>query len=85
MMHCFMFFENFCCILLSCVSLLAGIRGGLMNRPAAPPQAAFQQTQPATPQAFVTQQYPTAAPTGGQDYGRAAVRYSVIVALTVSP
>lgn len=40
-----------------------------MNRPAAPPQAAFQQTQPATPQAFVTQQYPTAAPTGGQDYG----------------
>lgn len=43
-----------------------------MNRPAAPPQAAFQQTQPAPPQAFVTaQQYPTAAPTPttGQDYG----------------
>ncbi|XP_065919723.1 heterogeneous nuclear ribonucleoprotein L-like isoform X2 [Dysidea avara] len=49
----------------------AGIRGGLMNRPAAPPQAAFQQTQPAPPQAFVAQQYPTAAPTPttGQDYG----------------
>ena len=56
-----------------------------MNRPAAPPQAAFQQTQPATPQAFVTQQYPTAAPTGGQDYGRPAVRYSVRVALTGLP
>ena len=42
-----------------------------MNRPAAPPQAAFQQTQPAPPQAFVAQQYPTAAPTPttGQDYG----------------
>jgi len=57
-----------------CFMLLAGIRGGLMNRPAAappPPQAAFQQTQPAPPQAFVTQQYPAAAPTPstGQDYG----------------
>ena len=41
-----------------------------MNRPAAPPQAAFQQTQPATPQAFVTQQYPAATPTGGQEYGK---------------
>jgi len=52
------------------LSVSAGLRGGLMNRPAAPPQAAFQQTQPATPQAFVTQQYPAATPTGGQEYGR---------------
>ena len=58
------------CYLFYCVLLLAGLRGGLMNRPAAPPQAAFQQTQPATPQAFVTQQYPAATPTGGQEYGR---------------
>lgn len=57
-------------LLLAGISGMSGIRGGLMNRPAAPPQAAFQQTQPATPQAFVTQQYPAAAPTGGQDYGR---------------
>lgn len=56
----------FCVVFL----LIAGMRGGLMNRPAAPPQAAFQQTQPATPQAFVTQQYPAATPTGGQEYGR---------------